>query len=30
MLENHQQEVVRLSFVFGAGSSHQTTLFSAT
>lgn len=30
MLENHQQEVVRLSFVFGAGSSRQTTLFSAT
>ena len=30
MLENHDQEVVRLSFVFGAGSSRQTTLFSAT
>lgn len=30
MLENHEQEVVRLSFVFGAGSSRQTTLFSAT
>ena len=30
LLENHDQQVVRLSFVFGAGSSRQTTLFSAT
>lgn len=30
LLENHEQQVVRLSFVFGAGSSRQTTLFSAT
>lgn len=30
LLENHDQQVVRLSFVFGAGSSHQSKLFSAT
>ncbi|MBQ6691388.1 MAG: insulinase family protein [Rikenellaceae bacterium] len=30
LLENHDQQVVRLSFVFGAGSSRQTILFSAT
>ena len=30
LLENHEQQVVRLSFVFGAGSSRQSTLFSAS
>lgn len=30
LLENHDQQVVRLSFVFGAGSSHQDRFFSAT
>lgn len=30
LLENHDQQVVRLSFVFGAGSSRQSKLFSAT
>lgn len=30
LLENHDQQVVRLSFVFGAGSSRQNRFFSAT
>lgn len=30
LLENHAQQVVRLSFVFGAGSSRQSVPFAAT
>ncbi len=30
LLENHDQQVVRISFVFGAGSSRQSVPFAAT